>query len=375
MNRYGILIIDDDESTQDVLGALLKLAGYEVYNALDGAAGLAQMNKVRPDLVILDINMPVMDGFETMKAIAGSKALAGIPVLFLTGSNDHTAKVRGLELGAEDYIVKPYNRVELLARIKGALRRSGRYRQNEKAMEGDLAEITLVELLQTFDMGRKTGRIMFRETGGEIHLENGELIHAAYRDFTGRDALIRLLFLAKGSFSVNFDPPPDGLARNVISIQAALFDSMVYLDELRVIVNSISPEDVLVEIGADGISKLVKYRDLSPLGLYELIAVMDGDLKENAGKTASEFAAGRVTALPATGAAGPGPQEDGTRTSGAEEPPQEKFAHLFEMGFDKYREGRYSEALSLWEEALVLKPADKKLLANIPLLRKKLKQA
>jgi CheY-like chemotaxis protein len=375
MNRYGILIIDDDESTLDALGALLKLAGYEVSGASDGAAGLAQMKKVRPDLVILDINMPVMDGFETMKAISGSKELSGIPVLFLTGSGDHNAKIQGLELGAEDYIVKPYNRVELLARIKGSLRRSGRYRLNEKTMEGDLADITLIELLQTFDMGRKTGRILLKETGGVIHLVNGELIHAAYRDFLNREALLRLLFHAKGDFSIAFEQPPGGPTEAALSIQAVLFDSMVSIDELKLVVDSISPEDMLVEIGDTGLPEIAKYRDLSPVSLYELIAIMDGELKENAAKVAGEFAAKRLKAFRADMVAATGRSNDRLTPAGSDEPPQEKFSRLFESGFDKYREGRYAEALSLWEEAQVLKPADKILGANIPLLRKKLKQA
>ena len=173
MKAYRILIIDDDESTHDVLGMYLDLAGYEVHNAGNGAEGLALMQQVHPDIVILDVNMPVMDGFETMENISNSRDLRETPVLFISSHDQPHLKMKGLDLGAEDYIVKPFNRTELLARVKAALRRSERYRRVEKNMEGDLSQVSLAELLQTFDMGRKTFSILLKETGGVLYVEAG----------------------------------------------------------------------------------------------------------------------------------------------------------------------------------------------------------
>lgn len=200
MRRYSILITDDDESTHEILGEYLDLAGFRVLHARDGALGLEMMEEYRPDLMLLDVNMPVMDGFKTMETIAKDRELRDIPVLFLTSLDRYNLKIKGLELGAEDYIVKPYNKAELLARVKAALRRGMRYKRNETAMEGNLGDISLAELLQTLDIGRKTACIHLKEVGGSICVKEGDIVYAGFRGFTGRDAFTRLFFLRKGLF-------------------------------------------------------------------------------------------------------------------------------------------------------------------------------
>ena len=106
MRRYSILITDDDESTHEVLGEYLELAGFRVLHARDGSIGLEMMEELHAGPRPLDVNMPVMDGFKTMEAIGKDKELRDIPVLFLTSLDRYNLKIKGLELGAEDYIVK-----------------------------------------------------------------------------------------------------------------------------------------------------------------------------------------------------------------------------------------------------------------------------
>ncbi len=281
MNSFCILIIDDDESTHDVLGEYLELAGFRVLHARDGSAGLQMLAELRPDLALLDVNMPVMDGFKTMEFIAKSRELRDIPVLFLTSMDRSNLKIKGLELGAEDYVVKPYNRAELLARINAALRRGERYRRNERAMEGNLADISLPELLQTLDIGRKSGCIHLKEIAGSICVASGNIVHATFRNFTGIEALTRIFFLAEGSFSIEFDSLSGAELKKPLPIQRILFETLTYIDELWQMIKMISEENSLMEINDTGIQEVDFFQKLSPIKLYDLIVLMRGDLKEN----------------------------------------------------------------------------------------------
>jgi len=383
MKAYRILIIDDDESTHDVLGMYLDLAGYEVHNAGDGAEGLALMKQVHPDIVILDVNMPVMDGFETMENISNSRELRETPVLFISSHDQPHLKMKGLDLGAEDYIVKPFNRTELLARVKAALRRSERYRRVEKNMEGDLSQVSLAELLQTFDMGRKTFSILLKETGGVLYVEAGNIVHASFREFSGLDALIRIFYTERGTFLVNFDPPPDCAHEFSLSIQNALLESMRCVDELERIVMMIGPPDSLVEIWDSMCPEIAKFKALSPLGLHDLIAMMEGDLNKNAMLVLLEVEHKRVTLLPKEDA---GQLKELKVPETVQEPPaaerqvidetpRERFDRLFEVGFDLHREQKYDAALAVWEEAYLIDSDNKILNSNIVTLRKKIKSA
>ena len=282
MRRYSILITDDDESTHEVLGEYLELAGFRILHARDGAMGLGMLEEYRPDLMLLDVNMPVMDGFKTMEAISRDKGLRDIPVLFLTSLDRSNLKIKGLELGAEDYVIKPYNKAELLARVKAALRRGMRYRRNESAMEGNLGDISLSELLQTLDIGRKTACIHLKEVGGSLCVKEGNIIYAGFRDFTGMDAVLRLFFLEKGTFSVSFDQLPDEQQQGPRPIQKTLFHAMTYVDELRAVTVNISQENCLIDLKDTTLPEFVKIKKLSPLKFYDLIVIMEGDLKENA---------------------------------------------------------------------------------------------
>lgn len=281
MKRFCVLIIDDDESAHEVLGEYLELAGFRVLHARDGAAGLQTMEELRPDLALLDVNMPVMDGFKTMEVIGKDRKLRDIPVLFLTSLDRYNLKIKGLELGAEDYIVKPYNKAELLARINAALRRGERYRRNETAMEGNLADISLAELLQTLDIGQKTACIHLRDIAGSLCVEKGKIVSAVFRDFTGTEALTRLFFLEKGTFSISFDSLPEEVSGEPRPIQKMLFETVTYMDELRAMINVLTEENSLVEILDTGMEELEHLRKLSPVKLYDLIVLMRGSLKEN----------------------------------------------------------------------------------------------
>ena len=117
-----ILVIEDDEDIRTVLVTRLNRAGYETSVASDGKDGLRRFYGDRPDLVLLDIAMPVMDGWQVLERL---REVSDVPVLILTAAVQDRDKLRGLRSGADDYITKPFSGEELLARVEVALRRAG----------------------------------------------------------------------------------------------------------------------------------------------------------------------------------------------------------------------------------------------------------
>lgn len=119
--RSTILIVDDDEKIVSMLRRGLAFEGYEVQTASNGAEGLSKLMDKEPDIVVLDVMMPQIDGFEVCRRLreAGSK----VPVLMLTAKDEVQSRVTGLDTGADDYLVKPFALEELLARVRALLRR------------------------------------------------------------------------------------------------------------------------------------------------------------------------------------------------------------------------------------------------------------
>jgi two-component system response regulator MtrA len=114
-----ILVIDDDRQLSEMLGMVLQGEGFLTEHAADGTEAVDMFQKGRPDLVLLDLMLPGIDGIEVCTQI---RAESGVPIIMLTARSDTTDVVRGLEAGADDYVVKPFNPVELIARIRARLR-------------------------------------------------------------------------------------------------------------------------------------------------------------------------------------------------------------------------------------------------------------
>ena len=117
-----ILIIDDEAGVRELLGDALKLAGHETATATDGMAAQTLLRTIKPDLLIVDINMPLMDGFEFIERIRSNGN--NTPALMLSARGDRADITRGLTLGADDYVTKPFGLEELVLRIKAILRRA-----------------------------------------------------------------------------------------------------------------------------------------------------------------------------------------------------------------------------------------------------------
>lgn len=123
-----VLIIEDEESFRDVLSFMLEREGYDVTVAADGAQGLREFEARQPDLVLLDLMLPEVSGTEVCRTI---RARSSVPIIMLTAKDSEVDKVVGLEIGADDYVTKPFSTPELLARVRAVLRRGAGGREQD----------------------------------------------------------------------------------------------------------------------------------------------------------------------------------------------------------------------------------------------------
>ncbi len=131
-----VLVVDDEENVSFLVTSALRLAGIETRTAADGATALTEADAFAPDAVVLDVMLPDFDGFEVLRRLRGRGCQA--PVLFVTARDQTADRVRGLTLGGDDYIVKPFALEELVARVQVALRRSGVGTQSARLRVADL---------------------------------------------------------------------------------------------------------------------------------------------------------------------------------------------------------------------------------------------
>jgi DNA-binding response OmpR family regulator len=121
-----ILVVDDEAVLLETIVYNLELAGYQVISAADGASALEMAHREKPDLMILDLMLPVIDGLEVCRQLRREDDTAGLLILMLTAKSEEIDKVVGLEVGADDYVTKPFSKHELLARVRALLRRQGK---------------------------------------------------------------------------------------------------------------------------------------------------------------------------------------------------------------------------------------------------------
>ena len=137
-----ILVVDDEPKIVQVARDYLEHAGFMVMAAFDGQAGLAGARSAKPDLIILDLGLPDMDGLDVARALRHAYA-SSIPMIMLTARGEETDKLVGLELGADDYVTKPFSPKELVARVRAVLRRSDAWRANAEADIVRASDLTL----------------------------------------------------------------------------------------------------------------------------------------------------------------------------------------------------------------------------------------
>ncbi|MCX5870030.1 MAG: response regulator transcription factor [Deltaproteobacteria bacterium] len=300
MTQQNILIIDDDPAQQEILGEHLLLTGFHPLHALgcDSAFDLLRTNPVA--LILLDINMPQVDGFQTMERLRNNKDTKEIPVLFLTSLDRQYLKIKGLELGADDYVTKPYNSAELIARIKAILRRSAPARFQPGVIQGDIHAIGLSELLQNLGQSGRASRINLPDMNGEIITAEGNILLVRQGAFSGLEALLRLLLFEKGAFTVQYDNLPEQLPEPETSIFAALLATATQVDQIKMAAETTGQQNPILMLTpqGSGIPEIDRWKTHFPLPLFTLIAMMEGGIEDNMNMALQAIIEDRIQCLP-----------------------------------------------------------------------------
>jgi DNA-binding response OmpR family regulator len=182
----SILVVDDDADIRTLVAELLQRAGHGVIQAPDGESGLKLFYVQQPDLVLLDVSMPGLDGWEVLTRI---RELSDVPVLMLTARAGELEKVRGLRAGADDYVTKPFGRQELLARVDAALRRGRNDQQPEQTYADDFLTVDFAQRqVRAGGVDLTLTPLEFRLLGAFVRNQNQVLSHDQLLELVWGDA-------------------------------------------------------------------------------------------------------------------------------------------------------------------------------------------
>ncbi|MFN2223784.1 MAG: response regulator transcription factor, partial [Candidatus Promineifilaceae bacterium] len=144
MSAEIILVVDDEANIRDLARMYLEKEGFQVTTAVSGQQALDQIRRQRPALMVLDLMLPGIDGWEVCRRV---RAGSDLPIIMLTARDDDVDKIVGLELGADDYLTKPFNPRELVARVRAILRRTGRDARQVRSSQEDMARRSLADMI------------------------------------------------------------------------------------------------------------------------------------------------------------------------------------------------------------------------------------
>ena len=208
MSSYKVLVADDEANIVKIMEFELKKSGYQVMTANDGQEALELVKANPPDLILSDIMMPRMDGYELCREVKKDPALRGIPFIFLTAKTGLENRIQGYILGATKYITKPCGRQDLLKAIDLRLRLSEEakklFAQKARTFSGDLSIISIFSLIDMFSLGGWSGYIEMTSPDGKkgrIDIKDAVLERYTLEGQSGDDILPLLLSWTQGKFT------------------------------------------------------------------------------------------------------------------------------------------------------------------------------
>jgi CheY-like chemotaxis protein len=239
MLKLSILAVDDSPVITEMIRDAFEAEGYKVMVAGDGAQALRMALENHPDLIIADVAMPGMDGWELCSQIRLNPFTSFIPFIFLTSRTEAPDRIRGLQMGADDYLTKPFEMDELIARVHLIFQRMRKTQEamllrGPRTLSGSTKEMALPDLLQMFGLNQKTGLLRITKLGlptGRIAFENGKIIKAELGKAAGEKAVYRLLRWEDAHFDVepllNNERDP-GMP---VSVEETLLEGFRQIDE------------------------------------------------------------------------------------------------------------------------------------------------
>jgi DNA-binding response OmpR family regulator len=279
--KKQLLLVEPDPQSLRVLEVSLKKAGFSVTTAADGGDALSKVELSTPDLILSDTRLPRLDGYELVRRLKERPEYSGIPVVFLTGQRSIEDKIRGLELGVEDYLTKPIFVRELLARVNLLLARRTHDTMatnvpvsRRTRFSGSLEDMGVVDLLQTFEVSRKSGvaRVSDGRREAKIYFRDGKVVDAELGRLRGEEAVYRALILASGDFEVEFCPVQN---EDIIptSTQGLLMEGMRRVDEWGRQLEQLPPLETIFEVDHE---QLVERLNEVPDELNAILRLFDG---------------------------------------------------------------------------------------------------
>ena len=204
MADWRVLVADDEPYVVLAISEVLEGLPASVLTAHDGEEALRLARAERPDLILLDVKMPGLDGFQVATALKKDPATAGIPLVFFSALGAPSEKVRGLELGADDYVTKPIDAEELKARVRTILRRNRPSKRPSLPGSGQLQAVNLASLVGILEAERRTTRLLLArgDERGEIVFVDGHITRATQGPRQGEAAVYDLLSWQEGSFQM-----------------------------------------------------------------------------------------------------------------------------------------------------------------------------
>jgi DNA-binding response OmpR family regulator len=253
--------VDDSLLLRQVLCDAFPHARFEVSTAADGVEALHLARSIQPDLIVADILMPHMDGWALCEELRRDPATRSIPFIFLTTEGDAPKRIKGLEMGADDYVTKPFAKEELVARATRLLARAGgQGRPQAVPSESDLPSLAghtdhlpMADLLQALSLNGRTGTLHLSGASvGRIYFSEGQILNAETQGLCGEKALFRIMAWPFARFVFQPGPPPPAVERLLTAPAASLLmEGCAHLDELRQLVASLPPPSAVLRVGAD----------------------------------------------------------------------------------------------------------------------------
>jgi DNA-binding response OmpR family regulator len=279
--KQQLLLVDADPRSVRVLEVSLKKAGYSVTTAGDGVDALSKIELSTPDLILSDTRLPGLDGYAFVRRLKDRPEWAAIPVVFLTSQKSIEDKIRGLELGVEDYLTKPIFVRELIARVNLLLTRRTQEgiatRQSQTGrtkFQGSIQDMAVVDLLQTFEVSRKSGVLHVHNNAhsAKILFREGKIIDAQLGALRGEEAVYRTLIWNDGSFEVEFTIVK---AEDIIEVstQGILMEGMRRVDEWGRLLEQLPPLTTVFDVDH---SQLLERLNEIPDELNGILKLFDG---------------------------------------------------------------------------------------------------
>ncbi len=280
MDNPTILVADGDPKNLQILRESLEASGFEVIVASDGLQAWQKISSDVPDLILSEVNLPKLDGFQLLEKLKADPVTSSIPLMFLTNRRELQDRVRSLRGGVKDYMIKPLHVKEVIARVRMILRRMERIREEDvesaRKLAGRLEEFSVIDLIENFGMERKTGILTLynaNNKSGEIYFRDGAVINASLANLKAEKAVYQMLPWKHGHFTMTFKEinVPDEIA---VSNLGLLLQGFKRMEERERLFKALpSPETTFIT--TETFRNIIAKRELTT-DVAKFISLIDG---------------------------------------------------------------------------------------------------